>query len=405
MGRTKGSKNGIRKVPLKKFRIQEPKQETTTENDFIVNSAMMTTEIIEPTLPIFDSNVLKAFRNKRYGKCIELIQRILNNNTDENKDHYKILLAGALTMLGKEIDKAHEILDEVLKFAPMNSSALYAKGVAFYFQHEIDQSVKMFDKAIESNSGTEMEKARDMKMRIDLERRKAVIMVEKMEENLPELSMEIDEDVEMVEIGKENSEKIAEIIGVSSAQIPEVLHEKNDENVREEIETVLSLKSSENLEENEEKLKPVNSATISSSCEPIPDIPESLPKSFKPKTAEEFYRKGMELYTSGSLKKSLRMFEKSMQIDPTFTKSDEMGTKAQEYLELVDTATMNMNLKNYGAVVEILNEALDVDATNLYINRPFYFQRGLALFHLGKNEESMRDYAEFDRINKILSED
>lgn len=357
------------------------------------------TENFDSNLPVFDSKVLKTYRNRRYGKCIELIERILNNNTDENKDHYKILLAGALTMLGKEIDKAHLILDEILQFAPMNSSALYAKGVAFYFEQKMDESVKMFDKAIESNS--EMDKARDMKMRIDLERRKAVIMVERVEET-PEVKMEVDEDVVMADVEKENSEKIAEIIGVPAVKNSEVFHEKTDENFQ--VESEKNLKP----EKLEEKLKLVNSGTITSSdtlsLGPIPDIPESLPKSFKPKTAEEFYEKGMELYMTGSLKKSLKMFEKSIKLDPSLTKSDEMGTKAEELVELIDTATMNMAEKNYAAVVEILNEALEVDPSNLYINRPFYFQRGLALFHLENNEESLKDYAEFDRINKILNE-
>jgi tetratricopeptide (TPR) repeat protein len=377
MGRTKGSKNGVRKVPIKKTKLQKLQEAIQAE-----------TENFDPNRPIFNTNVLNSYKNRRYGKCIELIQKILDNNSDDDKDHYKILLAASLVMLKVEINKAHSILDEVLQTTQANADALYVRGVAFYFEGRFDESVAAFDKALEVNSGPEMNRARDMKIRIDLERRKAVISIEKMvdhqtkiEKDLKETQTEDEEPI--VDAG--GIEEIADIIGAD---------------IKESIEN-LSVS-------NEGTIKPLNSGAISSTTAPntpIPDIPESLPKSFKPQTAEEFYQKGMELYMCGSLKKSLKMFDKSVQIDASFTKSEDMGAKAQEFLELIDTATINMELKNYPAVVEIINEALEVDKTNLYINRPFYFQRGLALFHMGKNEESMKDYAQYDKINKALNED
>ena len=383
MGRTKGSKNGVRKVPIRKFKIRQV-QESETES-----------ENYDSNVPIINSNVLRSYKSKRYGKCIELIQKILNINTDENKDHYKILLAASLIMLRNEIDKAHSILDEVLKWNPTNYDALYAKGVAFYFEQKMDESVEMFDKALESNPGPEMEKARDMKMRIDFERRKVVIVMEKFGENK-----------ENHQVAAEKEENKSE--SMDELKILEAVEDKTEINIE-------GFKTNGVHEANKTpELKPVNSETISSSTSPkiqantpklpVPEIEESLPKSFKPKTADEYYLKGMELYMSGSLKKSLKMFEKSIQIDSNLTKSDDMGTKAQEFLELIDTASMNMKMENYAAVVEIVNEALEVDPENAYVNRPFYFQRGLALFHLGRNEESLKDYAEFDKLNKLLSD-
>ena len=386
MGRTKGSKNGVRKVPLRKFKIKPVQESVAFDTE---------SENFDITEPIIDSNVLRSYKSKRYGKCIELIQKILNNNTDENKDHYKILLAASLIMLRNKIDKAHSILDDVLTWNPTNYDALYAKGVAFYFEQKMDDSVGMFDKALESNPGPEMDKAREMKMRIDFERRKVVILVEKLEEK-QENCQEVAE--------KENNDSESKV----ELKTPETIEDETEINL-EAFETNGVLQANKTSE-----IKPVNSETISSSTSPkmqvntsmlsVPEIEESLPKSFKPKTAEEYYLKGMELYLSGSLKKSLKMFEKSIQIDPNLTKSDDMGTKAQEFLELIDTASMNMKMENYAAVVEIVNEALEVDTANEYINRPFYFQRGLALFHLNRNEESLKDYAEFDRLNKLLND-
>lgn len=379
MGRTKGSKNGVRKVPIKKPKVKAVEETSLSHgpDDF----------------PVFNDEAVTAFRANEYEKCIELIQKILATG-EEGQDYYKTLLASSFIMLN-ETYKAHLILDEVLLTSPMNADAMYSKGCAFYFEQKLDESVEMFDKALEVNPGPLLDRARDMKSRIDLERRKAVILMDKIEENLEETQeqMEIDDEIIQIDENKcvevkviDNLKDIADIIGVN--------FEINKEN-----------------QENLNRKTPEKAAKISSKVEmkpptaSIPEIPESLPKSFTPKTADDFYLKGMELYVCGSLRKSLKMFEKSMEIDPSFVKSDDMGTKAQEFLELIDTATINMELKNYRAVVEIINEALQVDKTNLYVNRPFYFQRGLALFHLGRNEESLKDYAEFDRINKILTDE
>lgn len=101
MGRTKGSKNRIRKVPVMKIEGVDS-EEMRGDNMKLMHGdeseLTITTEFYEEDemLPIFDDNVLRAYKVGNYEKCIELIDRILVNNTDENKDHYKILSAGKL---------------------------------------------------------------------------------------------------------------------------------------------------------------------------------------------------------------------------------------------------------------------------------------------------------------------
>lgn len=435
MGRTKGSKNGVRKVPIRKFRVRF--QENLKEKFETVMARKLTgIEVQESTLPVFDSKVLRAYRKQRYGKCIRLVERILINNTDENKDHYKVLQAASLTMLGDNTDQAHLILDEVLDSNPRNSFAMYGKGVAFYFERKIDESIEMFDKAIAANPGEEMERAEDMKMRIDLERRKAVIMVKKMDQQMEDQQVpddiELPEDLEQMiedfnvtidekftdldllepEIDETSDDELEATQTQHNQEISCSTHADTTSEVIYEASKVQNGETEENPETADETAA-AESKSISGLPSPhieatpekvIPDIPETLPKSFSPSTAEEYFAKGMELYMSGSLKKALKSFGKAVMLKPSFTDADEMGTKAQELLELMDVAAMNMAQKNYEVVVEILNEALEVDETNDYVNRPFYFQRGLALFHLGRNEESLKDYASFDRINKIMCE-
>lgn len=437
MGRTKGSKNGIRKVPLKKPRVSYQDRFENVMEKKLTEASM---EVKESTLPVFDSKVLRAYRSQKYEKCIRLIDRILINNTDDNKDHYKILQAASYTMLGENIEIAHSILDEVLEADHSNSFALYGKGVAFYFEGKMDESVAMFNRAIEKNPSEEMERAKGMKMRIDLERRKAIIMVQKMDTDQQVLNIELPEgfekmiedfnatiDEEFTELDWiESGEALGEALDDKMVEIePATVQEMKIDTTDNEVQTKVS-SSSDAIDDSKvetvedtfriDKSEVVSTKSFSRTPSPhieadeakvdkvIPEIPESLPKSFVPSTAEEFYAKGMELYMSGSLKKALKCFGKAVKLNPSFVDADDMGTKAQELLELMDVAAMNMTQKNYEAVVGILNEALEVDESNDYVNRPFYFQRGLAYFHLGKNEESLKDYANFDRLNKILCE-
>lgn len=462
MGRTKGSKNGIRKVPIKKTKAQREEEqwlkqqmalESKIERIHETSVEESQVEIVnqEPSLPVFNPNVLKYYRSKDYEKCIKLIEKILMNNSDEDKDHYRILLAASYTMSGQSFEKAHEIFDEVLSLDSKNASAIYGKGVAYYFERKMDDSVKMFDEAIKICPGNEMDRARDMKMRVDLERRSAVIMVEKMppkvtQQNESENDIELPESIEemivdlqgtaeclneaeMPNYGENINQLNQNKMNRESTPEPQVLHVRNvneaDENVSFNTRTSAKGKmNDEPKEKQKENLKTTSLIHLKAIASPQkiaesiemeqdnfnnPDpVADSSPAPVlkptpKPTTAEEFYNKGMELYMSGSLKKSLRMFERAIKLNPELPHADEMGIKAQEFIELMDIADLNMTQKNFKAVVEIINEALVIDVTNNIVNRPFYYQRGLALLHLGDNEASIKDYAEFDRLNKILN--
>lgn len=306
------------------------------------NTASDNEEKEVPTLPCFEENVLRLYRAKNYQRCIKTIERILKVTPKENSAHYKILLAASYTMTGKKFKKSHSILNKVLQVNPSDAFALYGKAVAFYFEREFDRSVEYLDKAIEVDPSPQMNRARDLKIKIDLERNKAMVVMEKLN----------------VQMYKEEN-----------------LKETND---NEEEPRVLAQLDSTLSQTSETTLSP----------------------------SKEAFSKGLEYYMNGNLEKSLKYFGKAIKLEPEFEEAEEMGAKAQELVELLDIADINLSQKNYEVVVEIINQALEVvEDTNERICKILYFKRGLAYFHLEENELSLKDYAEFERLKQKFGED
>lgn len=303
-------------------------------------------------LPSFDQRVLRFYRAKNYKKCIKTIDRILKVTPQENSLHYKILLAASYTMIGKKFKKSHSILNDVLRVKPLDSYALYGKGVAYYFQGDFDKSIEFLDKAIEANP-SDMNQAKDLKIKIDLKRNQAMVMIKKLE----------------LEVCKDSSS--------DSDDINKDPAEEGIENL-----TLNEHKRSQSPASNKSDDDPLNTTILT--------------------PAQEMFNKGLDFYMSGSLAKSLKYFGKALKMEPDFEEAEEMGAKAQELIELLEVAEMNINEKNYEVVVEIINQAIDVDDGNDSINKLLYFKRGLAYFHLKENELSLKDYAMYEKLkNKI----
>jgi tetratricopeptide (TPR) repeat protein len=422
MGRTKGSKNGIRKVPIKKT---HPDEEQKYEYVIVEKHSFRKTRKVyseddkeksEAPHPAFDAIVLKAFRDQDYENCIERISTILLNPRSKSKNHYRILQAASYTMLGVDFKSAHTILDDVIRDDPENSYALYGKGVAYYFQKRLDESLDMLNRAIAVNPD-EMQRAKEMKVRIDLERRQAVIFLQKVDHedlvqqsSLPKEPSETPNEVKNIE--KVIKIEIPELTAKAQSedQEPMILDKQFDVDIKKEmLRLPIITEKSVNTPNNKMHKKYITELQKNLQHKPAEEqnttshISKSLPKSSDLYTcAQEFFEKGMELYMCGALKKALKMFGKAVKLKSSFEQAEEMGAKSQELLELMDMANLNMSEKNYHAVIEILNEALKVDDSNHFVNRPFFFQRGLAYFHLGQDEQSMKDYADFDRLNKLL---
>lgn len=414
MGRTKGSKNGFRKVPNNKHRTLTTERVHRIFNDVPVQAIQSGTP-----LPFFEPNILELYRQKEYEKCIHLIEEVLATEDNEDKNHYKILQAGAYTMLKEDFGKAHLLLDEVLAENPSNSHAMFNKGVAFYFEKKKTESVYFLNKALELNPNG-MEKANEMKQRIDLESRKAVILVQKInletEESknfLDNINGSIDRQLDDLNLFSDGELDMADIsvgqfeFNGDDTDMIEPMEEKKDISIKSlspKPQLDCKAMSAGNFEQNKTSDEASSKSPIMTKNDNIQSITlRSSLMSPKAMTAAELLGKGHEFFSSGSLKKALKMFSKAKRIEPNMSQAEEMEEKIQELLDLKEVAATNMEQKNYWAVVEILNEALEVDGVNDFIKGPFYYQRGLALFHLGKNEESLSDYAEYVRIDKKLA--
>ncbi|KAG5666805.1 hypothetical protein PVAND_014815 [Polypedilum vanderplanki] len=158
-------------------------------------------------------------------------------------------------------------------------------------------------------------------------------------------------------------------------------------------------KDSKKLKKNSQKTKKFSKNLQQSATSNISNV---LNSSLSNSEAQQHFTKGLDFYMTGDLNKAIEEFTKVLELETDFEEADEMITKSQEILDLNDVAEMNMSEKNYAAVVEILNQALEIDESNDFVNRNFYFQRGLAFYHLNENENSMKDYEEYERLSKKL---
>lgn len=321
------------------------------------NEKFNSDQIVKFSEPIFNSYILSLYRNKKYSLCISFIERNLSEE-QKKEPHNRILLAASHIMLSN-YKEAHIILDSVIAANSNNAFAYYNKGVAFYFEKKFRWSNVMLDMAIEADPSSQMDRARDMKVRVDLESRRAVIVLEKLSMDDIKKNMKVD------------------------------LEDMKEEKRTEKTPT---------KEFNESKLYSMLTDKT------IPKIPEALPKSFVPISSDDYYKKGKELYMSGSLQKALSSFLKSHELDPDYVEVEKMIEKIQKLINFATTSKTKLDEKEFEEVVKVTSAALALGIESNFTSRTFYYQRGIALHYLGRKEESIRDYENIEKINKILGD-
>lgn len=339
MGRPKGSKNGVRRVPIK-----IPKNHRKKVG------------------PVFDEHILAMYKSTYYSACIESIDQLIEDNskTGENMNHYKVLQAAAFIQLGDQFKEAHSVLDQVISADPNYSSAYFNKGVAYFGEKKYIQSLEMLEKALLLNPELETDRVAYLKMRIGCNKRKVVVLVDRIENKQEDYN--------------------GNVVKRPKLEDYEDTYTCRDFNG-------LDIPYTSSLED----VKP-----------PPPFIPEALPKGFVPVTAEDFFAKGSELYSVGMLKAASEKFEKAFELDPSFTEASIMAAKAEELTDLVYLAGSNLQRKNYKIASEIAENGLKVDPDNDFVNRMLYYYRGTAFYEIGEKEKCDHDFAEFQRLDKIL---
>lgn len=337
MGRPKGSKNGVRRVPIK-----------------IPKNSLKKVE------PVFDKHILAMYKSTYYSACIESINHYIEDNfkTGENMNHYKVLQAAAYVQLGDQFKEAHSILDEVIAADPNYSSAYFNKGVAYFCEKKHALSLEMFEKALLLKPELEAERVDYFKTLISCRKRKLKVLIEKMEDQkdyngnlIKKIKLEYDDD-------------FYTNISLDDLKTPLIKIEKN--------------------------------------VEP-PFIPEALPKGFVPITAQDFFAKASELYSVGMLEAAHEKFKKAFELDPTFIEASIMAAKADELTDLVFLAGSNLKLKNYNIAAAFATDGLKIDPTNDFVNRMLYYYRGFAFYEMGEKSKCDQDFAEYQKLDKILN--
>lgn len=124
-----------------------------------------------------------------------------------------------------------------------------------------------------------------------------------------------------------------------------------------------------------------------------------------PKTGQAYYIKGLALYMSGSLKESVKMFKKALELNELVTNAAIMLAKALKLDELSDRATTQMTDKKYHEAISTLTEALSADTDNRVMCQASLFQRALAHFNTGNFEGAFDDFKKFEMMKTIVGDD
>ena len=111
-----------------------------------------------------------------------------------------------------------------------------------------------------------------------------------------------------------------------------------------------------------------------------------------------WYLKGLLAYKLGLLTQSLKYFNKSLELRPSMVKSQKAQQMANELIELIKAATIQMKLKSNEHAIVLLTKALEIDPGNLRVNQGIFFQRAVAKFNMALVNEAFEDYLYFETL-------
>lgn len=109
------------------------------------------------------SRIVRNYQQKNYSACLTLLSEA--PNVAQNAPQYKVLKAACFVHLGRNIELAHAIFDDVLIKENRNSFAYYGKGLAYFSTKKMSQAIRCFDKAIELDISGSMGKALELKQK------------------------------------------------------------------------------------------------------------------------------------------------------------------------------------------------------------------------------------------------
>jgi tetratricopeptide (TPR) repeat protein len=127
-----------------------------------------------------------------------------------------------------------------------------------------------------------------------------------------------------------------------------------------------------------------------------------LDEIYDEKSSECVYLKGLTIYKRGGLRESQDIFREALNLDQHSNKAKELLQKAKSLEEKLEVATSALSNKDFSKVVSALTEALEIDESNQAVNQIIYFQRAIAYFNEGNQENSFKDYKLFEKLKSSL---
>lgn len=113
----------------------------------------------------------------------------------------------------------------------------------------------------------------------------------------------------------------------------------------------------------------------------------------KPEAEAVHCLRGYAQYMTGQLKEAILSFDKAVKINPNNVKARKLLMKATKLEKLIEDAEEVSTIeKNSSKAIELLTEALKVDASNCAVNQAIYLHRSFHYFKVSQFSSAIGDY-------------
>jgi tetratricopeptide (TPR) repeat protein len=328
--------------------------------------------IMKPSM----QTVTKSFLAKKYNECLTLIEMELKNN--ENSPQLRILQAGCWIQLNINHVEAEKQLNKVIRAEPDNAFAYYGLGLNFYSRGDFDKCLDPFTRATELNPATQNRAA--------FFKNSAMKIIKLLNDATSEFDAgRCSKALEIL--------SLAVLVEPDHAAVKRIVKEESDKFLRK---IVFELENDVLADDNIETI--LNHVNFLVKSGRFAAADKMIPVDELMTSARGWFLKGFIKYMLGSVKLSLVYTKKALEMDETMNEAKELAKRAENFVELIDGASEQMKLNENDKAIEMLTTALEVDDDNKRIVQAIYFQRAVAKFNSGKQQEAFDDYLLFEGL-------
>lgn len=118
-------------------------------------------------------------------------------------------------------------------------------------------------------------------------------------------------------------------------------------------------------------------------------------------SADAIYIRGLCLYYSDNLDKSILHFERALQLDPDHKKAKAMRNKSKLLKEKKEAGNVHFKAGRYREAQTIYTDALEIDPMNKDMNSKLYYNRALVNSKIGNLRDAIADCTKVLEINSL----